>query len=511
MTTRWRAAAPFVGVDLRALAAFRIGLGFCVLWDVLQRATTLRAHYTDAGILSRAEVLHYFAWLHEWPIAPHLMGGSTAFQSGLFLVHALAALALIVGYRATAAALLAWWLTSSVQLRNLYIGGGFDALLRMLLLWAVFLPIAARWSLDRSAPETARPPSSSSPQASVASIGTVALWAQMLIVYLAAGLAKAENELWWSGGALQLVLHDEAFATSMGAALAGWPALCRIGTWTVLGAELLGPLLLIACGPLPRLRLAVLAGLIAMNIGFGLTLAVGPFPWIATVGLLAFVPAMFWDGAERRIAATRLRARIEAWGERALYHLPPSPPRAAGGVIARFGPWICATVLIYTVGWNVAVGRDPGFEAPRELRWFGHALFLQQNWRMFARPSTLTGWAVIPGELVDGSEVDLLAAGGPVPDDAAIRAVSWEKPGSVAGQAANIRWRLLLRRVIGEPDERAAPQQYGRFLCREWNSRHRGDRQLARFSFVRIAKTLAPPYTAAEYERQTVWRHECFG
>lgn len=511
MTTRWRAAAPFIGADVRALAAFRIGLGLCVLWDVVQRATALRAHYSDAGILSRAEVLHYFAWLHEWPISPHLMGGSTAFLTGVFILHAAAALALIVGYRATAAALLAWWLTSSVQLRNLYIGGGFDALLRMLLLWSVFLPVAARWSLTRSVAETAQPSRSTATDSMATSVGTVALWAQMGIVYLAAGLAKAENDLWWSGAALQLVLHDEAFTTPLGAALAEWPALCRLGTWSVLGAELFGPLLLIVSGPLPRWRLAVLAGLIAMNIGFGLTLAVGPFPWIATVGLLAFVPGVFWDGAERRLEGHRVRAGIEAWRERALRALPPPPAHSARGVIPRGAPVLCGILLAYTVGWNVAVGRDPGFEAPREVRWFGHALFLQQNWRMFARPSTSTGWVVIPGELIDGSEVDLLAAGGPAPSDAAIRAVSWEKPDSVVGQAANIRWRLLLRRVVGEQDERASPQQYGRYLCREWNARHGGARQLARFSFVRVVKTLAPPYTAADYERQTVWRHECFG
>jgi len=504
-----RLAAACCGVDLRALAAFRVGLGACVLADVLQRATSLRAHYTDAGVLSRADVLQHFAWLHEWAPSLHLAGGSSEFQAVLFLVHAAAAIALIVGYRPTASALLAWLLTSSVQLRNLYIGGGFDALLRMLLLWSVFLPLAARWSVQSlriadGGDVRAQP---------YLSIASVALLVQIVIVYFAAGMAKAEVDVWRDGSALQFVLNDEMFATAVGALLAGWPEVCRWLSWAVLAIELTAPALLVLSGPWPSLRTLVIAVFVAMNIGFGLSVAVGPFPWIASVALVAFLPGPFWDRVELWMARSPWFKRAASVLETGTRWLPVGGTRdgSRGLWPQRMAAGLCALLLAYVVVWNYAVARDPMVRAPAAVRWFGEGLFLQQSWRMFARPSTLSSWIVIPGTLVDGSEVDLLAAGGPVPGDEAIRPVSWARPESIVGQAADIRWRLLLRRVVGGGDDQQSPSQYGRYLCVEWNRARTAGRQLARFEFVRIGKTLAPPFTAQEYERKTVWWHDCFG
>jgi len=42
---------PRLGVDARALGAVRIGLGVLLLADLAIRTSSLRAHYTDAGIL----------------------------------------------------------------------------------------------------------------------------------------------------------------------------------------------------------------------------------------------------------------------------------------------------------------------------------------------------------------------------------------------------------------------------------------------------------------------------
>ena len=41
------------GVDVRALAAFRIGLGLLVVADLVIRGRQLRTFYTDAGVLPR--------------------------------------------------------------------------------------------------------------------------------------------------------------------------------------------------------------------------------------------------------------------------------------------------------------------------------------------------------------------------------------------------------------------------------------------------------------------------
>lgn len=505
MSAAYRAATALAAIDLRALAALRVGLGLLVLGDVGLRALSLRALYTDAGVLPRAEVLQQFAWLHEWGLSLHLLGGSTVAQALLFALHAAAGLALVAGFRTTAAVCLAWLLTTSVQLRNLYIGGGFDALLRMLLLWGMFLPLGARASLD--ARRRGGPP----PAAPHLSVGSVALLLQVAVVYLAAGLAKGETTLWRDGDALALVLHDEFFTTAFGAWLGGQESLCRLLTWAVLGAELAAPLLLFALAPLPRLRFALVAGLAAMNAGFGLALSVGGFPWAMTVALLPFVPAFAWDRAETATAALRQRWTAATAGLAARL----VPYAAAAPAAGRRGAWVaqgfCALVLAWVLAWNVAVARNPDHLAPEAIRWFGNTLFLQQSWRMFASPSTISGWIVVRGTLVDGSEVDLLAAGGPLPGDEAIRPVSWERPDDLLGSTAGIRWRTLLRRTTAGSDPQQSPLHYGRYLCREWNRTHADDRRLARFEIVRVIKDLAPPWTAAEYRREVTWEHDCFG
>ena len=41
------------GIDLRSLAALRIGMGVMLLVDLALRLPNLRAHYTEAGVVPR--------------------------------------------------------------------------------------------------------------------------------------------------------------------------------------------------------------------------------------------------------------------------------------------------------------------------------------------------------------------------------------------------------------------------------------------------------------------------
>lgn len=508
MNARRSIVRAVVGIDSRALAVFRVGLGFAVLFDVLQRAGSLRAHYTDAGVLSRTDALQQFPALHEWGLCIHLLGGSTLAQGFLFALHALAAIALIVGYRSTVASFVAWLLTSSVQLRNPYLGGGFDALLRMFLLWAIFLPLGRRGSVD------SRHNADAIEAEPHGSVGSVALKLQVALVYLAAGFAKGETEVWRGGDALALVLHDEFFANAFGLWLGEWATLCRGLTWIVLLAEILGPPLLFALAPLPWLATALVAMMVAMNAGFAATLGVGSFPWLISLGLIVFIPTPVWSQLQARdtgfVAALRQRWRSAVAAVATRFPTASSPGRAST-IGHRGANVVCAVILVYVLAWNMAIARNPASDAPESVRWFGNTLSLQQSWRMFASPSTLTGWVLVRGQLVDGSEVDLLARGGPVPGDAAIRTVSTERPRSIVGSLADIRWRVLLRRIVANEDGGGTALGYGRYLCREWNAAHDDGRRLATFEIVRIVKTLAKPYEQAEYRQEVVWRHDCFG
>lgn len=524
--------AHLLGVDLRGLAFLRVGLALCVLFDLTQRSADLYAHYSDYGVISRAELLRAFGWLHEWPLCVHLASGAVEAQAAIFLLHAAAAVALLLGYRTRLATVATWFLLGSLQLRNLLVGGGYDAVLRLLLLWGCFLPLGAYFSLDKLRRDAAR-----ARPAVVFSAGTVALLAQIAIVYWAAGYAKITQEVWVDGEALGMILHDDFFATAFGRWIGGYTALCSLLTRATFVLELGGPLLLICSGWSPALRIAVVGALCAMNVGFALTLDVGLFPWVMSVGVLTFMPSSFWDRASGLDVVRALR--IRATGTRSWQRVaqmvrkqgatpdrraqaedadrPREPAVAASLLSARtrfvVGEVVCVTLLAVVVHWNVGVARDRAYVAPWYTTWISSPLFLQQDWRMFAQPAQRTGWIVLPAQLAGGREIDLMAAGGRVPrleNYPPNAPIDWTRPRSGLDRYANIRWRVLLRHVLMGGTEPSAASLYGRYLCREWNSRYTGDEQLQTFQVVFVAAPLRAPYDAPGYEPEVAWRHNCF-
>ena len=482
-------AAELFGADVRSLAVFRIGLALAVLVDLAIRAGDLRAHYTDAGVLPRADLLTLFGWLHAWPLCLHLAGGSAWSQTLFFAVAAAAALALLVGHRTTLATVVLWFLTASLQLRNLFIGAGYDALLRLLLLWGCFLPLGARWSLDAGRADPSR-----APPTHVLSVGTIALLAQVLIVYWSAAAAKWDVAAWRDGTALATILDDDFRTTAVGAVLGRYPDLVRLLGHAVVGLELLGPALLVAPIATGPLRTAAIVALCAMNLGFGLCLELGLFPWVSSVALLGLLPGWLWDRLGGRPASA-----VET-------------DAARSGVPRPLADGVCAVLLAYVIAWSVGVARDSGYRAPDAVAWLGSSLFLQQDWRMFAVPASRTGWIVVPGRLVDGTALDLFAGGGRAPwveGDAVPPPVGWERPAHPADAFANDRWRLFVARAVYGSRQDAQLLAWGRFLCREWNAGHANGRQLEGFEVVFMVRSLAPG-DPRSYQKEVIWTHRCF-
>jgi hypothetical protein len=493
-SSRWRLALrETFGLDLRSLALFRVAIAACALADLAIRATDLVAHYTDAGIAPRHELLQEFAFLHDRAFSLHLIGGSTAIQAALFGLAAVAAAALLVGYRTRAAAIALWALTSSLQLRNLYVGAGYDALLRMSLLWACFLPLGARASVDASAERPAEP---SRPYLS---IGSVALIVQLALVFFFAGYGKWVQPTWHDGGALARIFADDMRVTALGAALRGHTDLTALLTASIPWFEMLAPVLFlspIARGPV---RTAVVAGLVAMAAGFGLALHVGLFPFVSAASVTALLPAWFWDVAWKRLRGLVRRPMQSFEGE------GPSP---RPGVISES---VCAVLLAFVLFWNLGPLVAPTTRMPAALESLGGTLFLQQAWTMFAEPATRTGWLVMPGKLRSDRAVDLLAGGGRVPDlDEASAPIRWTMPADFSGPYANDRWRNFIDRAVRGTDTQRRLNLYGRYLCRTWNAAHEGADQLSGFELWWIAANVDASARVGPYERRLIWSHDCF-
>src|SRR3989344_6178869 len=133
-------------IDFRSLALFRVAIALLILFDLGVRSLALAAHYTDFGVLSRDAFELHYGNLSWWSI--HLLSGSAWFQATLFLIAAVFAIALLVGWHTRVVMVISWLMLISLQTRNPLVLQGGDILFRLLAFWACFLPLGAKWSLD---------------------------------------------------------------------------------------------------------------------------------------------------------------------------------------------------------------------------------------------------------------------------------------------------------------------------------------------------------------------------
>ena len=143
MRTRATHFRATFGLDLRSLAAMRIGLAGVVLTDLAIRASDFHAMYSSAG-LAPVEFVRSLQRIPVWSL--HLLSGSDAWQVFLFGLATVVAVAMLVGYRTRLAVIASWILLTSVQMRMPMVLNAGDTLLRVALFWSMFLPLGAVWS-----------------------------------------------------------------------------------------------------------------------------------------------------------------------------------------------------------------------------------------------------------------------------------------------------------------------------------------------------------------------------
>lgn len=453
------------GLDPRSLALFRVGLAAVVLGDLAVRAGDLRTFYSDDGVLPRALVVERL-W-HPGYFSFHLASGATGFEGALFVAAAAFAVCLAVGYRTRVATIASWALLVSLQNRNAEVLSSADVLLRVLLFWAMFLPLGARASLDARRGAFI---GDANRDGLVASAGTVALLVQTASVYVFAGLMKLEDGTWRDGTCLVYAIRAPEFATWFSLRASG-----DVTFWSSVGravpyVEILAPLLLLS-----PIRPAVCKGLAAtiffsFHLGIALFMSIGVFVPVSLVTWLAFVPSVAWDRlapAWRQLFAPLVARGTQLFSPR---RDPPSraPPiksisvvsATRRGVIALSNA-VCLTLAGAVVFWNLNTIRPARFVVPDLLDRVFATLRLDQRWDMFSRPIMASHWLVMPARLRSGALVDV-RTGEPV---------SWARPEIVSRTFRNDRWRKYMLTLEGRQQE-AERLAYARALCNEWNATH---------------------------------------
>jgi hypothetical protein len=159
-----------------------------------------------------------------------------------------------------------------------------------------------------------------------------------------------------------------------------------------------------------------------------------------------------------------------------------------------------ALVLVF-LAWNLCTIRVLPARLHAALVPSFSLLRVDQLWDMFAPfPFKEDGWFVIPAELEDGRQIDLLH-----PERGA---VSYDKPRRVAQEWPDVRWHKYLERVWSAQFA-SARLYYGRYLCRSWNITGPATPRLKTFKIVYMLEMSVPEGQTPRVERREIWQHDC--
>jgi HTTM domain len=480
-----------MSIDLRSLAALRMAYGLLLFFDTVVRWTDLQAHYSDSGVLSRADLIN-LAWNPNW-FSIHMASGGERWLHLLFALQTFFALALLVGWRTRLMTFLSWLFLISLHSRNPVVLNGGDIYLRVILFWMLFLPWGHRWSWDAKKGQgdhlSWMPSLTETYLRGAASLG---LTIQIASVYWFAALPKTDPSWMVDHSATSLVLRLDQFLTPIGYFFrdhfSGHLALL---TAMVLLWEALGPFLLFFPFDRGQTRTFAVLGIMFMHLGFGTMLELGFFAWIGGLSPIVLLPAWAWERPLRRLTN---------WADR---HLGVAGPCQGESWSNYARELLFVLIILFCFSWNMTNEKVTPQQLwlPERLNWIGHATRLDQRWNMFSPgPLTEDGWFVIDGRFRHGVALDLFNGGKPV---------SWEKPADVAHTYKNQRWRKYMMNLwLAENEKYRLP--LGQYLCRVWNKKGRGPEELTEFDIVYMLEITNLDASEKEPEKRVIWHHWCF-
>ena len=444
-------------IDTRSLAAFRTSLGLLILADLALRSRNLRAFYTDFGVLPRTALISTADPLH---LSLHVISGNAWGQGLLFLIAGGFAVALTIGYRTSIATIGSWLFLVSLHNRMPEVLNGGDFLLRLLLFWAMFLPLGARWSVDSQHANGQRT------RTHVRSVAAAALLLQVVIMYSTNAAFKLSGDVWLQGEGLEYVFSLGQFTVLLGDVIGSYSAVLQVLDYLWLGMIVLSFLLIV----LPGLwRTGFVFLFVTMHPGMLLTMRIDLFPLISIAGLLPFLPTPFWDRVAPRLARYRPVAALDQICQNLAGTLPVV---TSAGVPPSVSQWrnrletvVPLLFLVLIVLWNIqflgysqVYGHDVVSEEAESVI---DVTRTDQYWNMFAPdPLSTDGWIVAPGQLENGSRVDAFH-GGPV---------QWDRPADISETYPTARWRKYL--VGLWRDDTVDRRYFTEYLCRRWNDQH---------------------------------------
>jgi predicted DCC family thiol-disulfide oxidoreductase YuxK len=281
----------------------RVSLGLLVLADLAIRFRYAGLFYGDNGILPSE--LWYYIWDSDpWVWSVHLLwGGAYWWVALLFVVQALLAVAVLIGYRTRLAVFLTWILLVSLNNANPGILNGGDRLLSFILLTAAFLPLGALFSVDAARVRKV------AQSMGVVSVWSAALLLQFALLYFFSSILKNPYVWGTQGAGVYLALSFDSVATRFAPYLLAFPLLVKFLSYFIFYFQHIAPLLLFFPRRTDVVRAVTVALLITLHLSFCVFLHIGLFSWVAISGLMGLIPTLVWDKLGARL--TRRFGHVE--------------------------------------------------------------------------------------------------------------------------------------------------------------------------------------------------------
>jgi hypothetical protein len=490
-------ATPSLGIDPRALGAFRIALALLLLGDLLAyRLPGVKPFYTDDGVLPRSALAEVYPLLET--VSIHAISGSAWVQTGLLAVAACAAVCLLVGYRTRVATGLSFVLLASMYARNPYVINGGNTILVAFLLLSLFLPLDARWSLSagrrsggtdrndvdgRGADER-----EGGADRRVCSVGTAATLLTLVSIYAANAISKYRSDAWMSGIAVPRIFQLEEFVVGLGPLVSEHAAVLATINWLWIALLSASVLLVVATG---WLRAGVALAFVSAHLGMAATMRLGAFPFVMISVLLLCFPTGVWDLVEavtsRLHDAPRPAERAyRSDGGSAAETASPGVSRVLRGI--RVGATLLLVGFFLALVWWQAAGVGlvdlPASESAGELS--------EVSWSFFApNPPDTSRWYVVRGTLESGESIDLRDG----------QAVTYDRPPDAAETYPTTLWHQFGFRMRNAGESRYRP--VAAYAC------ERSDRDVASVTVFQVEQEVDPNGPVGEPDPRERTRVAC--
>lgn len=295
----------YMHVDPRTAGLFRLVLGFLLVADTLRHWGEARLLYTNQSVISND--------FHLWRPSSNFQWSFFHAFSTLNEVHVLFALGVVshlllfVGYRARLFAVTSFIFMTSLDQRIPLVENGGYVVVNLACLWACFLPVGQRFSIDawrrswrtrreKSADElNDRTDFTGERKPLVSLIGVIVIF-NLTQVYFWNVVNKA-GWIWREGYTLHYVLYLNRMLTGFGLLFRYIPEpMMRVLDWTTLSVESMICVLIASPAARRYTRPMAQIAMILIHGTFGTVFRLGPFSWfLIGCSTLLWTPYQFAD------------------------------------------------------------------------------------------------------------------------------------------------------------------------------------------------------------------------